>query len=440
MRVDAFKLAHWLNARKYTVAHAATAAGIDEKRWQMLLRPNGDDVDPSLVAEVAAFLRVEPSQIAAGATTGASVAWQSADEMHATRRLVRRDGIDFYNYYSLAGADGLVAPVVLDILCPADRVPALNEGHLEPAITVNLGPGDIHGRWGVELDATSWQVLAANRDGDRWITGDSYVEPSFCPHSYSLVDAAPSRIVSYTGVSNLGELIEEANDWPAERFERLVGACDGLGPGDLLDALLARRLHDRSSAARLVGVSTAELDDAVAAPSSDSGLELLRAFGAELGFDYRLLLPPERRWDGLGKTRLDVAAARRTVRELMGYRVASVAAAAHLPDLVGAFVDVDGPGGRLCDCAETHYFVTAGEPTLHWAEGEAERRAPLSSDGSAWVPPFVEHWWSGAGSVLKLGTGRFVGYQAWLELSNTFAPAATLRRGYRDLMGWGYDN
>lgn len=441
MLTDPYKLAHWLNVRKYTLAHAVMVSGIEEHCWRALLQPDFKDVAPTLVADVAAVLRVTPAQIAPSATTGGSVVWQSADQMHATKRLIRRDGIDFYNYYTLASADGLVAPVVLDILCPAGRVPALNEGHLEPAITVNLGPGGIHGRWGVELDALNWQVLAANTGEDRWITGDSYVEPSFRPHSYSLVDDVPARIVSYTGVSNLGALFEEVNDWPEDRFAHFIEACtDGPVAGDLLDVLLARRMHDRASAAALIGVSTDTLVEALSAPPNEVQVTLLRELGDELGFDYRLLLPPKHRYDGSGKTRQEVLTARGTIRDVNGYRVASMVGAPHLPDLVGAFMCLRAaPGGRLRDCAETHYFITAGEPMLRWIDADSEHEVTLSPDGSAWIPPFVDHWWTGPGAVLKFGSGRFMGYQAWFELTNTFAAAATLRRGHRDLFGWGYD-
>lgn len=440
MRVDPFKLAHWLNARKLTPAHAAAVGGPDEQGWRDLLTPVRHDLDPALVGELARVLRVEPTQITATAGSGDEVVVQTAADLQASKRLVRRDGIDFYNYYTMAAPEGLVAPVILDILCPAGRTPALNEGHLEPAITINLGPGDIHGRWGVEFDDVSWQVLSANRGPDPWICGDSYVEPTFCPHSYSLVDQTPARIVSYTGASNLEEFVDELNGWSDERFEAVVsGTGSRPGPGEVLDALLARRLHDRASAAALVGMKDVELEHAL----DTQEVDVLRRLGVELGIDYRLLLAPAHRRDASGKTRLDVPASRASVREVDGYRVASTATAAHLPDLVGAFMEIGalpGEGGRLRDCAETHYLVTAGAPTLTWHGASGDHEAALTPDGSAWVPPYVEHAWRGEGAVVKLGSGRFVGYQSWLELTNTFDTAVTLRRGRRDLFGWGYDD
>lgn len=442
MRLDPFKLAHWVNARKYTVAHAAALAGVAEQQFQDLLRPDGGDAPDGVVASVAAALRVEPGQLATSAGAGATVVCRSGERMRASRRCVRRDGIDFYNYYTLASPEGSVAPVVLDILCPAGRLPALNRGHLEPAITVNLGPGHIHGRWGEELTPDTWQVLEANTGADRWITGDSYVEPSYCPHAYSLVDATPARIVSYTGQSNLAGLLEGANGWSGTAFGHLVDACEqGFDAAGVLDQLLARRLHDRASAARLAGVAPGALRAALEAPLSPAGLATLRALARELGFDYRVLLPPEQRRDAVGKTCATVATARASARRFSGYEVASMASDPALADLAGAFVEVvdTAAGGTLRDCAATHYFVVAGELTLEWADGTGRASAVLTPDGSAWVAPFVDHAWRGRGALLKFGSGRPVGSQDWLELTGTYAPAATLRRGHRDLEGWGYD-
>ena len=69
----------------------------------------------------------------------------------STKRPIKRDGIHFYNYYTLPSPQGFKSPVILDILCPHYKVPKLNNGHLEQAITVNLGPGDIYGRWGENI-------------------------------------------------------------------------------------------------------------------------------------------------------------------------------------------------------------------------------------------------------------------------------------------------
>ncbi|NUW35463.1 histidine kinase [Nonomuraea sp. SMC257] len=444
MRVDAYKVMHWMNVRKMTAAQVAEASGVEPERFAASLTGAGDDEWPdSMAAAVARTLVIEPEKLAASGRRDLTVITRTARELHGTRRPIQRDGIHFYNYYTMAAPPGAVAPVILDILCPADRVPALNNGHMEPAITVNLGPGDIHGRWGEELDEATWQVMRANRDDDAWIVGDSYVEPSFCPHSYSLVSDAPARIVSYTGHSNLASLVEDVNDWaerPAQELVEWLGdhGPDGLTPYRLAVELLARRGHTPESAAAMLGMSGEKL----AAALEEGSDGVLRELGSALGLDHRMLLRPERRHDRVGKTYRDVAECRRDARRFRGYRATSLACAPHLPDLTGLYLRVDGDEGEdLRELAETHYLVTGGEVTLHWtaADGRAAS-ARLDADGTAWVAPFVAHRWTGDGALIKLGSGRHLSYLDLYELTNTYSAAATLRRARRDGRGWGYDS
>ncbi|MEW9553281.1 histidine kinase [Nonomuraea sp. NPDC050783] len=440
MRLDTYKVVHWMNVRKMTVRQVAEAAGLDHARLAGLLdEPGGGEWPETEVAALTRALGVEPERLSASGRRDLTVVTRTAEQLRATRRPIQRDGIHFYNYYTMAAPPGAVAPVILDILCPADRLPALNNGHLEPAITVNLGPGDIHGRWGEELTDATWQVIAANKGEDPWIVGDSYLEPSYCPHSYSLASDAPARIVSYTGQSNLAALLEDVNDWSEPAAEELFGWLDREpSPRALAELLLARRGHTVESAAAALGTSGEKL----AAALEYGGVEDLRELGWRLGLDDRLLLRRELRHDAVGKTYKDVAECRREARDFRGYRVTSLAGAPHLPDLSGLYLRVSGEeGADLLEPAETHYLVTGGDLRLHWitADGGTESRE-LDADGTAWVAPFVRHRWSGDGSLIKLGSGRHLTYLDLYELSNTYAPAATLRRGRRDGRSWGYDS
>lgn len=439
MRVDNYKVVHWLNIRKLTTGQIADAVGLDPEQLGKLLSPSEGEWPDDIAAAVAAVLRITPERLGASGRRDLTVLVRGARELHETRRPIQRDGIHFYNYYTMAAPPGAVAPVILDILCPADRVPALNNGHLEPAITINLGPGDIHGRWGERLGEATWQVIETNSGADDWIVGDSYVEPSYCPHSYSLAGADPARIVSYTGQSALAGLLEEFNDWsdPAARAMLDWLGAD-LDPRQVAIQLLSRRGHTLGSAAAVLGIAEDELGAALTAGTVES----LRELGAALGFDYRLLLRPVTRHDPVGKTFKDVAGCRNEIRDFRGYRVTSLASAPHLPDLTGLFMRVAGDaGGSLSEPAETHYLVTAGSPTLHWIRPDGrEGHTELTVDASAWVAPFVAHRWSGDGALIKLGSGRHLGYLDLYELTNTYAAAATVRRGRRDSRGWGYDS
>jgi len=445
MLLDQFKLAHWMNARKYTTGQVAALADVSEDVIALMLSEQAGTAPADAVAAVAIALHVDPAQLSGQAERDLTVVHQSPEALRATGRPIQRDGIHFYNYYTMAAPAGRVAPVILDILCPAGRLPALNNGHLEPAITVNLGPGDIYGRWGTEITPLTWQVLSANTSAaDDFIVGDSYVEPSHCPHSYSLVTDRPARIVSYTGQSNVASLVDEVNTWSDPAFAAYLARLeDGLTAGPLLDLLLARRGHDRASAAAAAGIPTAELDTAVEEPLAK--LDVLRAVAGATGLDYRLLLPPQRRRDAVGKTCLTAVDAAAGQRRFGAYQVASMANAPHLPDLSGVFlrVDADGPSAdaELEEPAECHYLVASGEATLEWVDGAGQVCATkLGADGSAWVGPFVRHRWHGHASVLKFGSGSHLGYLDLFELTNTFDPAATARRCRRDVVGWGYDD
>ncbi len=433
MTPDRFRLMHWMNARK-TTPELLGAEGVDTAVLTAVLDGSRTEIPQAQFTALCTALRVTPEQIAAREDTAPVAIVQSAQDMHATRRPIQRAGIHFYNYYTMAAPPGRVAPVILDILCPADTLPTLNNGHLEPAITINLGPGRIHGRWAAELDDVTWRVLEP---------GDSYVEPSYCPHTYGLVDDTPARIVSYTGVSNLARLLDETNVWQDPAAEAMLTDLDAVpAVSAILRAALRRRACDADGAGRLAGVSAEHISAFCDGKTDSLTLDELRELGAALGFDFRTLIEPVRRRDALGKTHLTAAQSRASTRTFASYTAASAAMTPELPDLIGVFLTVDGEadGLDLCDHGENHYLVTEGEPTLRWQEPDGTvADAVLGPDGTAWLAPFVAHSWSGSGSVIKLGSGDHLGYLDQIELTNTFDPVATLRRGRRDAHGWGYE-
>jgi len=450
MKADRFKIMHWMNIRKTTPDRVAAAAGLEPDTLAALLAGDTDELSVATAGELASALRIAMDQLTRPDTEQPVAVVMTAEQLHATRRPIQRAGIHFYNYYTMAAPAGRVAPVILDILCPAGTLPTLNNGHLEPAITINLGPGDIHGRWGEELRPDTWQVLAANPAGpDAWIVGDSYVEPSYCPHTYGLAGEAPARIVSYTGAANLTRLLDEANTWSPKAFDALVADWSGPHPAaGALGAILRRRGHDAETAGKAADVPADAIERFCAGDPDALSQDELRALAGALGFDHRVLIEPVRRRDAAGKTCATVADSRASIRSFAGYTVASVASAPGLPDLVGLFMAVDRPVDPslpedaldLCDHGESHYLVTDGEVVLRWREADGTVSiAELGPDCTAWIAPYVEHGWTSTGSLIKLGSGEHLGYQDQIELTNTFAPAATLRRGRHDAIGWGYE-
>lgn len=426
MLLDTFKVMHWMNARKITADEFAVRLGVEDARLGEWLGQDSFALSDELSSSLAKVLDVEAGQLAAGERRE-QVVIRTAAEMRATCRAVRRDGIHFYNYYTMAAPPGKVAPVVLDILCPPDRLPALNNGHLEPAITVNLGPGDIHGRWGEELTDATWRRMRANRGEESWVVGDSYVEPSFCPHTYALAGDEPARIISYTGESGLAALVAETNEWADHAFDELVAASP-------LALLCARRGFDAAGLAAASGLAPGRVTEVLL--GADVTLAEAQTLGRVLATDYRMLLPARLEHDAVGKTFRSIEESRAGIRDFRGYRVAPLAGAAHLPDLTGLYLRVDGRGEALCELGDTHYLVRGGEVTLWWRDG---REVVLREDDSVWVAPFVAHGWSGSGDLVKLGSGRHVSYVDMVELSNTFGAAEVLRRARRDRLGWGYD-
>ncbi len=443
LQVDTIRLRRWMNIRKITAADLASAAGLDTAALEAILRCEVSEVDTEVCGQLAGELAVDISAITASGQREQCVILMRAAQAQATRRAIRRDGIHFYNYYSMAAPKGRVAPVILDILCPGDRLPALNNGHLEPAITINIGPGPINGRWRADLNPGTWQVLQSNSGDDSWIAGDSYIEPSYCPHSYSLASEEPARIISYTCSPAIGSLVEESNQWSSPSFDVLLDRIGDAGPASWLRLLLDRRAYSVPQAAAASRVDPDVLEAAVAGRGT-LGVDDAWSIGHALGFDYRVILPAPHKRDAVGKTFCSIEQSRQTMREFKRYVVASMASAPHLPDLVGLFMRVPPRPGEpeldLTGHSETHYLVGSGGLALSWREPDGSvRTEQLFADDSIWVGPFVEHGFGGEGSLACMASGNHLGHLDQLALSGTFDARSTLARGRRDRATWGYD-
>jgi hypothetical protein len=437
--ISPFLLQRWMNARKLTPVHLSAETGWVTERFARLLAGGECLTEVELLA-LAEAVKVSASALVADEEQGLRVLVQTALETRATCRQVHRDGIHFYNYYTLPGKRQSVKPVILDILCPADRLPALNNGHLEPAITVNLGPGPIHARWGEKLDATTWQILEA--DPWNWVVGDSYIESSYRPHSYSLASDQPARIVSYTVASGLASFIAALQRTDAREQEWVYSGDDANIPIAARIAL-RRRMHTVASLAKRIDVPEPRLRDALAYGDSDTHAHsLLVRAGAALQVDYRILLASPSSLDKMGKRICSVRESAATCRSFCSYQVCDMAHAAELGEITGAFMKIASDEVNLDlggDASSSHYLVTGGKVKLHWIERDEPVSRPLTVDDSAWIAPFVIHGFSGKGSLLRLGSGGEVSDGTLLEASRTSALQNTLLRGVADNRDWGYD-
>jgi hypothetical protein len=445
IRVDSFKVMHWLNARKLTPELAAQTIGIAFETLHPITEAESCTFPAEVVERLAHCLNIDAHQIAADDAASPRVIVMKRQEIEASRRPIHRDGIHFYNYYSLPSPKGKVGPVILDILCPKGRLPKLNNGHLEPAITVNIGPGHIHGRWGENLTDDTWNVLEANKTGrEPWILGDSYTEPSYCRHTYSLVADEAAQIISYTAKSNLEGFLNEANTWSERSFDAMLETmCDGHPHANIMALQMGRRGFSAETLAKALSISQNAVVSYLAGDADSLSVADLRAIGTHLGVDYRLFLPAAQNWDGVGKTYCSVADSMASVRRYESYTVASMASAPTESDLVGLFMRVDKSSCDddldLVDPGPSHYLTTQGRLSLHLG-ADAERRViDLEAGDAVWVGAFVPHAFFGGGALAKLGNGEGSSYLDELEISNTFDPRTTLKQGRRNLRGWGYD-
>jgi len=431
--IDSVKLLHWLNARKITPPMASERAGFTV---DALVDGNTDIARPK-VERLAEILNVSVEHLALREPTPA-VIYASKQDVAATKRPINRGGIHFYNYYTLPSPKGQISPVLIDILCPKDRMPTQNNGHLEPAITINLGPGNINGLWGAEINPHTWHVLHACRDGGpSWVMGDSYVEPAFCPHTYSRASDEPAQILSYTVKSNLESFLAGANGWAGDRFEGMVERVAAAAfPAAILKSYMERHGYDATSLAAASGISGNALTAFLEGDEESLAVAELKTLGRILAMDYRLLLKPITNHDPVGKTLCTIAESRASIRRFKSYTVASMSAAPSLPDLTGLFMKVDTSATEraldLNDHSASHYYTTGGAMIFRWAGGEQT----IEAGDALWVGPYVRHGFSGNGSLIKMGNGEGTTYLDQFEMSNSYQLADTLRRGWRDRQTW----
>ena len=217
--IDIVKFNHWLNVRKVTT-------------WQLIKK------EPSLRKKITSkknfaldsreidfienYLQISKELIRVDEEIPKYIFW-NREKIEKSKRSINRDGIHFYNYYSLPVPKGYVGPVILDILCPKTKIPKLNNGHLEQAITVNLGPEDIFGRWGQSKKNYNFAKIRANNSKkNQWIVGDTYVEPTYCPHSYARATNLNSQILSYTAKSPIQKFVKKLNLWSNESYKSFI--------------------------------------------------------------------------------------------------------------------------------------------------------------------------------------------------------------------------
>ena len=370
-----------------------------------------------------------------------AILYMNLAEIHSTARHVFRGGKHYYTYYSLPAPPNWVSPVLIDVLASHNEELIQNNGHLEPAITVNLGPGDIVGEW-QRGNHTERRIIHANRDPESdWVSGESYFEPPYFPHTYGLTSNLPAQILSCTIRSDLDSFVKDLNAWSSTSTEALLSTVKGkFTSGTLLGWELVRRGYSSSAVECAFGLPQGSVEDFINGSVEALPFDSLQQIAIGIGIDYRILLDPIIREDNLCQTWTTIADSLKSARSFNTYNVASVAASARCSRACGFFMKVHTNDlSRELDLTfptACHYLVNSGTVTLRFSEHSLFQEVDMKRGDAVWVGPFVQHAFIGSGNLLRMDTGDGVSSRDYLNITNTADLADTLVRAYQDLRSW----
>ena len=439
--VDKYKLIHWLNVRKTTVEELNKL--LANKINQKISSDDFEDLDIYTAKEVAEALLIPVSNILIHSEVP-SFLFSSKQDLEKTRRPIKRDGIHFYNYYTLPSPKGYVSPVLIDILCPKDRLPKLNNGHLESAITLSLGPNDIYARFGKKINKTNWCKFKVNKDPKtKWIVGDNYFEPSYCLHTYSRATDGPGRILSYTTTSHVEELFSKKLN--NESFNNFLKLSQNKNfKRSLLQQTLVDKGYELSYISKNTKIPLSKLKSYFKNNSNftKKQFEKICSFAH---LDPRLFSEVKHKEDDVGKLYISHKESIKTIRKFKSYTIASIASSIRHQDLYGYYMKVNKKKKHkikldLLDSSCSHYLVTGGKLNFyHKKDGKIIKT--ICSDGDVlWVGSFTEHCFYGDGSLVKISDGQNFNYLEKFDIGNLYNLSYTLKRAYKNNLNWGYEN
>jgi len=439
--VDKYRLIHWLNIRKTTVEVLNEL--LINKINKKISFDDFENLDMYTAKEIANVLSIPVSNILK-VDEVPSFLFSSKKDLEKTKRPIKRDGIHFYNYYTLPSPKGYVAPVLIDILCPKSRLPKLNNGHLESAITLSLGPNDIYARFGEKINKTNWCKFKVNKDPKtKWIVGDNYFEPSYCLHTYSRATDGPGRILSYTTTSHVEDLFtKKLNNDSFNNFLKISKNKN------FKRGLLLQTLEDKGYEIDYVSKNTK-------IPLSKlkkyfKNIENLTAkqfkkICSFAGLDPRLFAEMKHKEDGVGKLYISHKESIKTIRKFKSYTIASIVSSTRFQDLHGYYMKVNKKEKKnikldLLDSACSHYLVTGGNLIFYHKKNGKIIKTICSEGDALWVGSFTEHCFYGDGSLAKISDGQNLNYLEKFDIGNLYNLPFTLKRARKDKVNWGYDN
>ena len=428
--IDIIKLNHWLNAKKITNQF------INKKQKSLtkkLKTKKNFSINVKEKNFINSILSIPTEKIILSDKIPDYMYW-SKNIIMKTKRPIKRDGIHFYNYYSLPTPSGFVGPVILDILCPKDRLPKLNNGHLEQAITVNLGKSDIYGRWGKHINKINFSKISFNNSKTHsWIIGDTYVEPTYCPHSYSRATDENSQILSYTAKSPIEKVVKNLNNWSINNYKKLM---NNFQSNDIRSTILDLYLDNN-------GLSLKYLSKYIDVKINNSNQiiknkKILTKVCKLLKINHNLFAKKiYNSEDVMGKTYLSYKDSFKTIRKYKSYTIASMASSERYTDLFGYFIKVSKKKKikDLSNYASSHYLVTEG----NFYFNIDNKIIKIKKGDCIWISSFKEHGFSGNGSLLRISNGENFDSSDLSEILKLYNPKKTLGRSYKDKISWGYE-
>jgi len=439
--VDKFRLIHWLNIRKTTVDVLNEL--LSNKINRKLSFDDFEDLDMYTATEIADVLSIPVSNILKNSEIP-SFLFSSKKDIEKTKRPIQRDGIHFYNYYTLPSPKGYVAPVLIDILCPKEKLPKLNNGHLESAITLSLGPNDIYARFGKKINKTNWCKFKVNKDPKtKWIVGDNYFEPSYCLHTYSRATDRPGRILSYTTTSNVEDLFtKKLNDESFNNFSKLSQNKN------FKRSLLLQTLEDKGYELEYISkntkISLVKLKNYFKNKENLTQIQF-KKLCKFANLDPRLFLELKHNEDGVGKLYFSHKDSIKTIRPFKSYTIASIVSSTIFQDLYRYYLKVNKKEKKnikldLLDSACSHYLVTGGSMIFYHKKNGRIIKTICSEGDAIWVGAFINHSFYGNGSLAKISDGQNLNYLEKFDIGNLYNLPFTLKRARKDKVNWGYDN
>tara|TARA_A100001011_G_C14293161_1_gene837167 strand:- start:335 stop:1633 length:1299 start_codon:yes stop_codon:yes gene_type:complete len=427
--IDSSKLNSWLNARKFTIDNFFQNKKNLKKKLKNkdYFHCNYKDVE-----FITKKLNIDTKEIIKVKQVPEYILWNKKF-IESTKRPIKRDGIHFYNYYSLPSPDNFKSPVILDILCPKTKIPKLNNGHLEQAITVVLGPGDIYGRWGKKKKSSNFKKININKEKiTNWIVGDTYLEPTYLPHTYSLASNTPSKILSYTAKSPIEKFIRNFNNWSKKSY---VNFSKKISNKNILETIFKEILNERfvdlKYLKQLLGIKKINIKTIV------NNRKYLEKICNLFDIDQSLFIKKNYKEDDVGKTYMSIKESTKLKRKYKNYEIAPMASSIRYPDLYGTFIKVykNISKTNLLNIFNCHYLVTSGQ--LFFITNK--KKLIVSEGDCLWVSPYINHGFSGKGSLIRISNGESLDNQDLNEISNLYKPKQTLTRSYGDKQVWGYE-